>query len=458
MSDLKTQVHDVVDGALGDLRRLLAQPSIAASGEGIDQCAGLVADLFTREGARTQVLRSGTAAPFIVAEFPGRETRTLLFYDHYDVQPPEPIDEWTTPPFLPVVRDGKLYARGAADNKGDLVSRIAALRALRAVYGELPCRITFIVEGEEEIGSIHFDRYVREHHALLRGDACIWEAGMRDLQERLELVAGVKGICYLDLALDATARDLHSSVGAIVEGAATKLSWALASLKDPVSGRVRVAGFYDRVREPTERERALIRAIRDDEAALRAFYGVTRWIGGKDGEAAQQDLYFAPTCTVCGFQSGYTGPGSKTVLPRRATAKVDFRLVPDQDPEEIAGLVRRHFDAQGFGEITVTLLGGEHPYRAPVDDPFIQMVADVAGRATGREVTLRPTSPGTGPMHPVGSILKVPIISLGGSYIGSRAHAPDEHIRLADFEETVYMMARIIEAFAAGNPPTATTR
>jgi len=451
VNDLKTQVHDLVDGALGDLRRILAQPSIAASGEGIGQCASLVADLFTAEGARTQVLRRGTAAPLIVAEFPGRRERTLLFYDHYDVQPPEPLDEWTSPPFAPTIRDGKLYARGAADNKGDLLSRVAALRALRAVRGDLPCRIKFIVEGEEEIGSVHFSGYVEEHRALLRGDACIWEAGMRDLQERLELVTGVKGICYLDLALEATARDLHSSVGAIVEGAATKLIWALASLKDPVSGRVLVPGFYDSVRAPTERERALVRAIREDEAALKAFFGVRRWIGGKDGEAAQQDLHFAPTCTVCGFESGFTGPGSKTVLPRRATAKVDFRLVPDQDPEEIAGLVRRHFESEGFGEITVTLLGGENPYRASVDDPFIRMVAGVAGEATGREVTLRPTSPGTGPMHPVGSILKVPIISLGGSYIGSRAHAPDEHIRLADFEETIYMMARIIEAFAASS-------
>jgi acetylornithine deacetylase/succinyl-diaminopimelate desuccinylase-like protein len=451
VNDLKRQVHDLAGDALSDLRRLLAQPSIAASGEGIAECAALVADLFTSEGAHTQVLRSAAAAPLVVAEFPGSGGRTLLFYDHYDVQPPDPLEGWTSPPFAPVIRDGNLYARGAADNKGDLVSRIAAVRALRAIHGDLPCRVKFIVEGEEEIGSVHFGRYIEEHRALLAGDACIWEAGMRDLQERLELVAGVKGICYLDLALEATARDLHSSVGAIVEGAAMKLIWALASLKDPVTGRVRVPGFYDKVLEPTDRERAIVREIREDEAALKTFFGVTRWIGGKDGEAAKQDLYFAPTCTVCGFESGYTGPGSKTVLPRRATAKVDFRLVPDQDPEEIAELVRLHFASKGYGEITVTLLGGEKAYRAPLDDPFIQMVGRVAAEATGREVKLQPTSPGTGPMHPVGSILKVPIISLGGSYIGSRAHAPDEHIRLADFEETIYMMARIIEAFAASS-------
>lgn len=447
MDALKQHVHGHLDEALADLRRLLAQPSIAASGEGIVECASLVAALFADAGAEVRVIRTAGAAPLLVAEFPGTGKRTLLFYNHYDVQPPDPLDEWTTPPFAPAVRDGNLYARGAADNKGDLTSRLAAVRALRAVRGDLPCRVKFIVEGEEEIGSVHFAHYVEEHRDALAGDGCIWEFGERDLKERLSMVAGVKGICYLDLALEATARDLHSSIGAIVEGAAMRLIWALATLKDPATGRVRVPGFYDRVRPPTAQERAIARALPFDEPERKVLYGVKTWIGGKAGEAAQEDYYFMPTCTVCGFESGYTGPGSKTVLPRRAIAKVDFRLVPDQDPEEIADLVRRHFAAEGFGEISVTLLGGERAYRSPIDDPFMQMVARVAGEATGRDVILHPTSAGTGPMHPVGTVLGVPIISLGGSYWGSRGHAPDEHIRLADFEETVYMMARVIEVF-----------
>jgi len=449
MDALKQHVHDHLDPALTDLRRLLAQPSIAASGEGIAECASLVTDLFAGAGADVRVIRADGAAPLIVAEFPGERDRTLLFYNHYDVQPPDPLDEWTTPPFVPTVREGKLFARGAADNKGNLTDRLAAVRALRAVRGGLPCRVKFIIEGEEEIGSVHFARYVEEHREALAGDACVWEFGERDLKERLSMVAGIKGICYLDLALEAAARDLHSSIGAIVEGAATRLIWALATLKDPATGRVRVQGFYDRVRPPTVAEREVVRTLPFDEQERKAFYGVTRWIGGKEGAAAQEDLYFAPTCTVCGFESGYTGPGSKTVLPRRAIAKVDFRLVPDQDPDEIADLARRHFAAEGFGEISVTLLGGEKPYRSPLDDPFIAMVTRVAAEATGREVKLAPTSAGTGPMHPVGTVLGVPVISLGDGYWGSRGHAPDENIRLADFEETIYLMARIIEAYGA---------
>ena len=448
MDALRQYVRDRSEPVLDDLKTLLRQPSIAASGEGIAECAALVAGLFARAGADVTVLRADGAAPLIVADFAGRRERTLLFYNHYDVQPPDPLEEWTTPPFDPTVRDGNLYARGAADNKGNLVDRLAAVRALQAVRGGLPCRVRFIIEGEEEIGSLHFEHYIREHRELLAGDACVWEFGERDMHERLVLNAGVKGICYLELSLEATARDLHSSLGAIVEGAAMRLVWALATLKDPATGRVRVPGFYDRVRPPAPEEEAVVRALPFDEAERKAYYGVTTFIGGKTGHAAQADLYFSPTCTVCGFASGYTGPGSKTVLPRRAGAKVDFRLVPDQDPAEVTELVRRHFAAQGFGEIGVQLLGGERAYRSSLNDPFIQLAARVGAEATGRPVLLKPTSAGTGPMYPVGTLLEVPIISLGDGYWGSRGHAPNEHIRLADFEETIYLIARLIEAFA----------
>lgn len=415
---------------------------------GIPECAAQVSELFTTAEAKVSVFRETGAAPLIVAEFPGASPRTLLFYNHYDVQPPEPLDEWTTPPFQPTIREGKLYGRGVADNKGDLISRLSAVKTLQHVHGQLPCRVKFIIEGEEESGSVHFENYVTAHRAALAGDACIWEFGSRDTKERLLLVAGVKGICYLDLSVDVASVDLHSSYGAIVEGAPMRLIWALSTLKDPATGRIRVPGFYDRVRPPTTRELEIARSLPFDEDEFTSVFGVKGFLGGKTGDAAHYDLLFMPTCTVAGFFSGYTGPGSKTVLPRRATAKVDFRMVPDQDPHEIATLVGRHFAAHGFEDVSSHLLGGERAYRSDLDDPFIRLVARVAGEATGREVLLTPTTAGTGPMYPVGRTLGVPIVSLGGGYWGSRAHAPNEHIRLTDFEETVNMMARIIQAFA----------
>jgi len=443
---LQAHIRQHLETYLEDLKRLLRQPSVAATGEGVEACAALVAELFAQAGAQVEVLRAPGAAPLVVADFPG-PGRTLLFYDHYDVQPPDPLEEWVTPPFEPTVRDGKLYARGAADNKGDLVSRLAAVRALVAVRGGLPCRVRFLVEGEEEIGSVHFERYVREHRDHLAADACIWEFGARDMKERLHLSAGVKGICYLELAIEATSRDLHSSLGAIVEGAAMKMVWALASLKDPQTGRVRVPGFYDRVRPPSPQELEAVRRLPFEEEDLKRLYGVERFIAGKTGADAQYDLYFMPTCTVCGLESGYRGPGSKTVLPRRARAKVDFRMVPDQDPEEIARLVQEHFAAQGFPEMQVQLLGGERAYRSPIDHPFVQLAARVAGEATGRQVLLQPTSAGTGPMYPLGTTLGIPIVSLGTLYWDARGHSPNEHIRLSDWEETIGLMARLLERF-----------
>ncbi|MGH7419749.1 MAG: M20/M25/M40 family metallo-hydrolase, partial [Candidatus Rokuibacteriota bacterium] len=195
------------------------------------------------------------------------------------------------------------------------------------------------------------------------------------------------------------------------------------------------------------RELAATREIPFDEAELKQLFGVSRFIGGVTGFEALLRLLYQPTCTVCGIETGYVGPGSKTVLPRRARAKVDFRLVPDQDPHEIARLVTAHLERLGMG-VSVAVLGAERAYRTNLDDPFVALVAGVAHETTGREITLYPTSAGTGPMYDLGSALGIPIASVGGGYWGSRGHAPDENIRLADYEETIHMMARIIERFA----------
>ncbi len=447
MPTLKETARRQTDPALEVLRALVRQPSVAATGEGLAEAAALVRKMFEQAGARVMIVTRDGAAPAVIADFPGAGDRTLLFYDHYDVQPPDPLGEWTSPPFEPTVRDGRLYGRGVADNKGDLTTRLAAVAAVQAAHGELPCRVKFLVEGEEEIGSVHIGPYVQAHKDALRADACVWEFGQRDIKERLQVTLGIKGICYLDLELQATTRDLHSSLGAIVDGAGTRMAWALASLKDPATGRVLVDGFYDRVRAPSARELEATRLLPFDEEELKQHIGVTRFIAGKTGFDALQQLLYQPTCTICGIESGYTGQGSKTVLPRRATAKVDFRLVPDQDPEEIARLVGTHFERLGL-PTQVTSLGGERAYRTNLDDPFVSLVASTASEATGRPITVYPTAAGTGPMWDLGHVLGLPIVSIGGSYWGSRGHAPDENIRLADFEETIYLMARLIERFA----------
>ncbi len=396
------------------------------------------------------VLEHDGANPVVTAEFEGRSPRTLLFYDHYDVQPAEPFEEWTVPPFDLTERDGLLLGRGVADNRGDLVTRVAALRVLQVLRGGLPCRVEFLIEGEEEISSLHFGAITRAHTDLLRADGCIWESGVRDHQERLRLSCGHKGICYLQLEASTATVDPHSQYGAVIEGAPFRLAWALSTFKDQ-SGRVQIPGHYDRVRRPTPAEEEAIQRIPPDIVeGVQRQAGVDRLIGGVTGPEAVRQLLLKPTCTICGIWGGYTNEGSKTVLPRAAHAKVDFRLVPDQDPHEVARNVRRHLDAHGFADIGVTVLGAEFPWRSDLADPFVQMVGAAAQEATGREVVLFPTSAGTGPTHDVGPVLGIPIASVGGGYWNSRALAPDENVRASDFKETVLLMAHVLERFADG--------
>jgi acetylornithine deacetylase/succinyl-diaminopimelate desuccinylase-like protein len=422
---------------------------VAAQRRGIPETAQAVRALFEGEGGRVTLLTDGGANPVVVAEFEGRSPRTLLFYNHYDVQPAEPLDEWTAPPFDVTRRDGLILGRGVADNKGDLMTRIAALRLLRAAHGGLPCRVKFVVEGEEEVSSVHFGAVTRAHTDLLRADACIWEYGERDDGERMHIVCGMKGICYLQLEARTASVDLHSSFGAVIEGAATRLTWALATFKDR-TGRVLIPGHYDRVRRPTAEEEAAIAEIPPNVIeGMRERVQVRELIGGVQGAEAVRQLLFTPTCTICGIWGGYTLEGSKTVLPGAAHAKVDFRLVPDQDPQEVARNVRRHLDAGGFRDIEVTVLGGEFPWRTNLRDPFVGLVRDVVKEATGRASLVYPTSAGTGPMHDLGPVLNIPLVSTGGGYWGSRAHAPDENVRESDFRETIALMARLLERFAA---------
>jgi len=444
---LAAQVDQEIPQALADLRRLVRIPSVAAQRQGIPEAARAVEDLLTVAGGRVTRLVHDAANPVVVSEFEGRSPRTLMFYNHYDVQPAEPLEEWTVPPFDVTQRDGLLLGRGVSDNKGDLVTRLAALRALQSARGGLPCRVKFVVEGEEEIGSVHFGAITRAHTDLLQADACIWEYGERDHQERLHLVCGMKGLCYLELEAATAKADLHSSFGAVIEGAPFRLVWALSTFKDR-AGRVQIPGHYDRVRRPTPAEEEAISLIPPDvvEGARRQA-GVARLIGDPQGAEAVRQLLLTPTCTICGIWGGYTLEGSKTVLPRVARAKVDFRLVPDQDPREVAENVRRHLDARGFTDITLTVLAAELPWRTDLADPFVRMVNAVAEDATGRPVLIYPTSAGTGPMYDVGPVLDVPIVSVGGGYWNGRAHAPDENIRLSDFRETVLLMVRLLERF-----------
>jgi acetylornithine deacetylase/succinyl-diaminopimelate desuccinylase-like protein len=438
-----------LDESIAELSKLVAQPSIAAQNLGMEECAQLVAGMLKRRGFGVE-LAAGGGPPVVIAERGGKSDRTLLIYNHYDVQPPEPLELWTSPPFNPTLRDGKLFGRGVSDDKGHIVARLLAIDALLATGGELPCRIKFIIEGEEEVGSVHLPAFIRAHRERLKGDACLWEFGYQDERGVPLQYAGLRGICYVELSVETANTDLHSGLGgSIIPNAAWRLTWALASLKGP-DERIRIPGYYDSVRAPSAEDRRLMSAQPDRANEYRQRYGVKEFVRGmKGGDEMKVAEVFEPTCTICGLNSGYQGAGSKTVLPARASAKVDFRLVPDQTIEGVLSSLRAHLDAQGFSDVKITFLGGGPAGRTPTDDPFIALVAKTAEPVYGRPMQIVPMIGGSGPNHAFIHELGVPVATAGMGYPDTRAHAPDENIVVEHYTAHARHTARIIEAFAA---------
>jgi len=437
-----------LDESIAELSRLVAQPSVGAQNLGIKECAELVAGMLRKRGFATDVMPTD-GAPVVFGERKSKSDKTLLFYNHYDVQPPEPLELWETPPFEPSLRGGKLYGRGVSDDKGHITSRLFAIDALLDQYGDLPCSVKFIIEGEEETSSLHLHEYVLDNKERLEADGCIWEFGGVDHEETPIQYLGLRGICYVELSVETAATDVHSGIGgSIFPNAAWRLVWALNSLKGP-DERIRLPGFYDKVRKPSARDLELMAALPETSAAYKKQYGVKSFIKGLTGGVELRIAeVFTPTCTICGLTSGYQGPGSKTVQPAKASAKVDFRLVPDQEPAEVFEQLRRHLDAQGFSDVQVEFLGGEAPARTDPDDPFIKLVCDTAPEVYGKPMLLLPLVGGSGPNYPFVHDLGLPVATAGLGHPDGRSHAPNENIRIDLYLKHARHIARILTAFA----------
>ena len=447
MQEIYDYIDQHADNYVERLRTLCRQPSIAAQDVGMAETADMVAALLEQISPDVRFLPTA-GFPVVYGAIPGRSSKTLSFYDHYDVQPPEPLELWDSDPFAAEVREGRIWARGVADNKGNLVARACAVEAFQKVRGELPLNVKFVVEGEEEIGSPNLPAFAEAHADLLAADGCIWEAGYKDTRGRPEIYLGVKGILYVELRACGANVDLHSSWATVVPNPIWRLIWALNTLKDQ-DERILIPGFYDPVREPTAEEiQALERMGFDEEGQLRQF-GLDQFLGGRTGVPLLVKHLFQPTCTVCGISGGYEGPGSKTVLPNRAMLKIDFRLVPDQDPHQVYEQLRRHLDAQGFEDIEVEVLGPEHPARTPMDDPLVEVVVDAARRVYGVEPIVYPLTAGTGPMYYLCQKFGIPAVSTGVGNAESNNHAPNENVVIEDYIQGIKHIALIMERFAA---------
>ncbi len=445
---IDTHIEENLDYWMAQLARLVGQPSVSAQHLGIDECAALVAAMLQEQGFATEIMPSD-GNPVVYGEGNGRNPQTLLFYLHYDVQPPEPLDLWDSDPWTLTERDGKVYGRGISDDKGHIICRLAALAAVReAMGGELPCHVKFVIEGEEEVGSPSMPAFVEQHKEKLAANACIWEFGGVDYDGRPEQALGMRGICYVELSVQTANQDAHSGLGgSIFPNAAWRLVWALNTLKD-TDERILIPGFYDNVQPPSEWDLALLDALPDESNKLKETFGLTGYLRGLTGGLEwKKTAVFDPTCTICGLTAGYQGPGTKTVLPAQASAKADFRLVPDQSPEEIVEKLRAHLDAQGFSDVEINFLGGGRPAKVDPDDPFVQLTNETAVSVYGVEPSVYPIIGGSGPNYPFIHVLGLPLVAAGIGYPGTQAHAPNENMRLDQFILGTKHTARIIERF-----------
>lgn len=446
LQDIDRYIEQHMAGWLAELAEICAIPSVSARHEGVDECAALVAGLFSRRGFGAEVLPTA-GHPVVLAHAEGAiSDRTLLFYNHYDVQPPEPLDLWQSPPFQTDIRDGRVYARGAKDDKGELMARLAAIDALLAVDGGLPCRITWLVEGEEEVGSTNLPEFVSQHADELRCDGAIWEEGGIDAEGRPQITLGARGLLYVELRVRSLARDGHSGSANLLPNAAWRLTWALATLKGS-DERVLIPGFYDEVRPISPRQRELLARLPSQEEAYKESFGLDRLLLDRSGEAVPA-APFEPTCNIAGLTSGYQGPGSKTIIPAVASAKIDFRLVPDQDPVDIHAKLRRHLDAQGFPDVEIDVLGPERPGSVDPDAPLVRLCAETAEDVYGQPALIAPLTGGTTPMY-LFTERGVPVVAPGVGFGASNlAHSPNENMRLVDFQNAVRHLVRLVTRFA----------
>jgi acetylornithine deacetylase/succinyl-diaminopimelate desuccinylase-like protein len=438
-----------------ELFELLRIPSVSARSEhdaDTARAAEWVAQSMRDAGLQATV-HPTAGHPVVVGEWRGAgpAAPTILAYGHYDVQPAEPLELWHSPPFEPTLRDGKIFARGSVDDKGQLFLHIKALEALLRTRGALPVNVVLLAEGEEEVGSEHLAAFIESHADLLRADGVVISDSAMFAPGLPSILSSLRGLAYFQIDVRGPATDLHSgSYGGAVVNPAMALARILATMHDG-NGRVAIEGFYDRVQDWGAAARDQIRALPFDEEHFRAETGAPA-LGGENGYATLERLWMRPTCEINGLLSGYTGEGAKTVLPSSAMAKVSCRLVPDQDPAEIERLMRTHverFAPKGV-TVTVTPLHGGRPWRASLDGKLFDAARRALAAAFGRE----PVVTGEGGSIPVVGdfqrILHTPVLLMGFGLPGENAHAPNEWMSYDNFTTGLRAVAGFYQEMGSG--------
>jgi acetylornithine deacetylase/succinyl-diaminopimelate desuccinylase-like protein len=439
-----------------ELFDFLRIPSVSARSEHRDdvaRAAAWLAGALDAVGLRTEIFPT-SGHPIVLGEWrgAGAEAPTVLVYGHYDVQPVEPLELWTSPPFEPTVRDGRIYARGSVDDKGQLFLHVKALEAHLRVRGALPVNVIVLAEGEEEVGSDNLEQFVEAQAERLRCDAVVISDSSMFAPGVPSILSSLRGLAYFQIDVEGPNGDLHSgSYGGAVVNPAMALARILATFHDD-RGHVAIPGFYDAVLPWPDRVIQQMRALPFDEPGFMREVGVTS-LGGEQGYTTLEKLWTRPTCEVNGLLSGYTGEGAKTVLPAKAMAKVSCRLVPGQSPPEIGRLMEAHVArvAPPGVRVTVEELHGGRPWRADLAGPLFDAARTALTAAFGTE----PVVVGEGGSIPVvgdfARILKAPVLLMGFGLPGENAHAPNEWMSVENFDRGMRAAAVLLETLGAAN-------
>jgi len=448
---LKALKH--VDSNMGnlisDLQTLIRQPSVSAKNEGIEDCAKLVKKTLDKAGIRAEILRlKKGVAPIVYGEIKSKKnnSKTLMFYNHYDVQPAEPFELWDDPPFSGKLKGNKIFGRGSTDDKGELVTRIKAVEAHLKTTGDVPCNIKFVIEGEEETGSAHIDQYLKKYKKKFACDGVIWEFGYVDSKNRPIVGLGMKGLLFMELSVKESIQDAHSSLAVLIQNPAWRLIEAVKTLRDS-DGKILIKDWYRDVKPFSKKDLEIIKKEPFDEKFFKKEFGIKSFVANKTGLDAKKALIGGATCNIAGFVSGYAGTGAKTVLPGSALVKIDFRLVPQMDPKKQILRFRAHLKSKGFSDVKIKVFHGEAASRTDPSDPFVSQVKESADESFGSSI-LNISNAGTGPMHSFVENLSAPCISIGSTYMFSKIHSPNEFARVDLLKKTTKCICLIMDKFA----------
>jgi acetylornithine deacetylase/succinyl-diaminopimelate desuccinylase-like protein len=429
------------------LRSVSTDPERAGD---VRAAAEFVADALTRAGLTAEVHETArhpvvTATSPVVPGAP-----TVLVYGHYDVQPPDPVELWRHDPFEPTLEDGAIVARGASDDKGQVFAHVKAVEALRELHGGLPLNVRFVIEGEEEIGSPNLAPFLRAHADALRADVAVVSDGAMVAPGTPTLTYGLRGLAYVTVRVRAAGRDLHSGAyGGGVPNALLALATMLASLKD-ADGRILIDGFYDSVVEVSEEERARLAQVPFDREAFMRGAGV-RATPGEAGRGLLERLWARPTLDVHGLGGGFTGAGSKTVIPAEGVAKVSCRLVADQDPEVVVAQLRRHLEAaapEGV-EVEVVAEGLGHPVITPLGHDAVRRTAAALERVWGAPVVYARSGGSIPVVVELERILGAAPVLLDMGLEDDQLHAPNEKFDVVNYLQGIRASAATLLALAA---------